>query len=488
MPRDGDCDMPDRSKPLQQARQDVKVGSAKVVASLLGGATLVIGSLLGFSWRFVDGVATSVSTHPQRELSPVASPIISARQFPQTLSDEVRINSVRRRLVAVANALPEGSCLSVDVEGKSLIDVNPSTPLVPASNMKLVVAYAALKLLGPDYTFNTSARGSLEGGQVVGDLFLVGGGDPVLVTSDYPSREFFPTFNQTRIEDLVDALAARGITSISGSVVGDESRYDVERYSPNLGLGIRGTEVGPLGALMISDGTLATSPIKPDQPALAAATELTRLLNDRGITVGGPPRVGNVSGDVGEIASIVSQPLRALVAEMLTNSDNNTAELILKEIGFTAKQSGSREAGIAAVTEQLVGDGLAVDGFVMADGSGLDRSNRLSCRLLMQILDSDGGFGDIGNGLSVLGKVGTLRDVLIDSPAAGRLYAKTGTLTDIKTLSGFTRYSDALAVRFALILNGKGVSNQGVYRPIWSALAGALASVSDAPSAAQLAP
>jgi len=139
--------------------------------------TLVVGSLLGFAWRFVDGVATSVSTHPARELTQVSSPIISARHFPQTLSDDVRINSVRRRLVGVANALPESSCLSVNVEGKLLVDVNPTVSLVPASNMKLVVAYAALKTLGADYTFNTSARATLDGSTVLGDLFIVGGGE-----------------------------------------------------------------------------------------------------------------------------------------------------------------------------------------------------------------------------------------------------------------------------------------------------------------------
>ena len=480
--------MTDRSKPLQQARHDVKVGSARVVATLLGGVTLVVGSVLGFSWRFVDGIATSVSTHTVREVPLVVTPLISARHFPQTLSDEVRIGSVRRRLVSVANGLPDGSCLVVEVEGRTLVEVNPTASLVPASNMKLVVAYAALNILGPDYTFNTSARGTVEGSQVVGDLVVVGGGDPVLVTADYPGREFFPTFNQTKVEDLVDAIVAKGIRSVTGSVVGDESRYDAERYSPNLGLGIRGTEVGPLGALMISDGTLATSPIKPDQPAIAAATEVTRLLTERGVTVAGAPRAGVVDPALGEIASVVSQPLRNVVAEMLTNSDNNTAELMLKEIGYVNRQTGTREAGIAAVNELITSAGLSPEGFVMTDGSGLDRSNRLSCQLLMQILDADGGFGDIGSGLSVLGKTGTLRDVLVDSPATGRLFAKTGTLTDVKTLSGFTRYSDTQAARFSMLLNGRGVSNQGVYRPIWSALATSLGSLSVSPTPAELAP
>ncbi|MFM9137124.1 MAG: D-alanyl-D-alanine carboxypeptidase/D-alanyl-D-alanine-endopeptidase, partial [Actinomycetota bacterium] len=370
----------------------------------------------------------------------------------------------------------------------ALVDVNSAGPLIPASNMKLVVAHAALNLLGPDYTFSTSARGVVDGSTIVGDLVIVGGGDPVLVTDDYPRREFFPTFNQTKVEELVDALVAKGITAITGSVVGDESRFDTERYAPNLGLGIKGTEVGPLGALMVSDGTLATSPIKPDQPALAAATEITRLLAERGVTIAGSPRIGVVAADVGEITSVVSRPLRDILAEMLTNSDNNTAELIVKEIGVATSGVGSRESVIAAITQHLVDSGFSTVGFVMSDGSGIDRANRATCRLFMEILAADGGYGDIGNGLAVLGKTGTLRDILIDSIATGRLLAKTGTLTDVKTLSGFTRYGESLAVQFSLLLNGKGVSNQGAYRPIWNALANAMGSASDAPSAADVAP
>ncbi|MFM9111744.1 MAG: hypothetical protein ACKOPB_00565, partial [Actinomycetota bacterium] len=93
--------MADRSRPLQQARRDVKMGSAKVVATLLGGATLLVGSILGFAWRFVHDVATSVSTHEVRDVAALSTPIISARHFPQTLSEEVRVSSVRRRLVNV---------------------------------------------------------------------------------------------------------------------------------------------------------------------------------------------------------------------------------------------------------------------------------------------------------------------------------------------------------------------------------------------------
>ena len=91
---------------------------------------------------------------------------------------------------------------------------------------------------------------------------------------------------------LADALVATGVRSVSGSIIGDESRYDKERFTPTLGLGIRTTEVGPLGSLMINDGVVTGNPIKPDNPALAAAQEFTNILISKGIAVSGAASVG----------------------------------------------------------------------------------------------------------------------------------------------------------------------------------------------------
>jgi D-alanyl-D-alanine carboxypeptidase/D-alanyl-D-alanine-endopeptidase (penicillin-binding protein 4) len=422
------------------------------------------------------------------ELKSISAPIINARRNPQTLSQDVRFRSLRSQLTALGKRLPTDSCLIVDIEGKRITSINADAPLLPASNMKLVVAMVALDVLTPDFVFSTSLVGKVNGDAIEGDAYLIGGGDPLLVTGNYPSTEPYPTFNFTRLENLFDALRSQGITQMRGAIVGDESRYDAERFSPSLGLGIKGTEVGPLGALMVNDGVITGNPIKPDNPALGAATELTNTLQNNGISVSGAPKVGSAPKDLSVIAKIDSMPLRDIVAEMLTNSDNNTAELLVKELGFATTGVGSREAGLEVMKAKLVEWGIPLDALVFVDGSGLDRGNRLTCSSLSALLARDGGFGPAGLGLAIAGQTGTLRDVLGDSLGAGKLRGKTGTLTGAKSLSGFVPYATDQASSFSLIINGANASNQTTYRPIWNALSDALGGFSGSPSASELAP
>jgi D-alanyl-D-alanine carboxypeptidase/D-alanyl-D-alanine-endopeptidase (penicillin-binding protein 4) len=343
-------------------------------------------------------------------------------------------------------------------------------------------------VLTPEFVFSTSLVGKVNGDAVEGDAYLIGGGDPLLVTGNYPATDPYPTFNFTRLENLFDVLRSQGITQIRGSVVGDESRYDAERFSPSLGLGIKGTEVGPLGALMVNDGVITGNPIKPDNPALGAATEFTNTLQNNGISVSGTPKVGSAPPDLSVIAKIDSLPLSDIVAEMLTNSDNNTAELLVKELGFATTGVGSREAGLEVMKAKLVEWGIPLDALTFVDGSGLDRGNRLTCSSLSALLAKDGGFGPAGLGLAIAGQTGTLRDVLADSLGAGKLRGKTGTLTGAKSLSGFVPYAADKASSFSLIINGANASNQTTYRPIWNALSDALGGFSGSPSASELAP
>ena len=479
----------DDSNSIQRARKKVKVGSARVVSSLLASVTLVGAVSLGVSWKLVNGIAQSVTPIASTtELKSISAPIINARRNPQTLSQDVRFRSLRSQLTALGKRLPTDSCLIVDIEGKRITSINADVPLLPASNMKLVAAMVALEVLTPEFVFSTSLVGKVNGDAVEGDAYLIGGGDPLLVTGNYPSTESYPTFNFTRLENLFDALRSQGITQIRGAIVGDESRYDAERFSPSLGLGIKGTEVGPLGALMVNDGVVTGNPIKPDNPALGAATEFTNTLQNNGITVSGAPKVGATPKDLSVIAKIDSMPLKDIVAEMLTNSDNNTAELLVKELGFATTGVGSREAGLEVMKAKLVEWGIPLDALVFVDGSGLDRGNRLTCSSLSALLARDGGFGPAGLGLAIAGQTGTLRDVLEDSLGAGKLRGKTGTLTGAKSLSGFVPYATDQASSFSLIINGANASNQTTYRPIWNALSDALGGFSGSPSASELAP
>ncbi len=475
---------------LTRTGQRVKAGSPRVVAATLVGALLIGAVPLAAMWQISDRVASAVtsmdaSTNVDTVLS---TPLLSARRTPNILSNEIRIGGLRNSLRPIIGRLPDQACLAVAVDGRSVVEANVKSPLTPASNQKILVAAVALQVLGPDFRYSTKIVGITNGDRIEGDLWIVGGGDPLLTAGDYPSTETQPTLYPTAIEPLIDALVSAGITSVSGSIVGDESRYDTERFTPSLGLGIRGTELGPLGALLLNDGVIATSPIKPDNPALSTAIEFTRLLTERGIAVSGGPKTGTASQDLPVIATVVSAPLTDVVTEMLTNSDNNTAELVLKELGLTDSAPGSRVAGIAVVLRELQAANIDIAELAMTDGSGLDRSNRVTCATLQSILVRDGGYGPLTMGFAIAGQSGTLADLFLTGPMTGVMRGKTGTLTGAKTLSAVIPYTDSQAIIFSLLLNGPGVSNQSSYRPIWLSLTDALAKFSLHPTAAEISP
>src|SRR5690606_35873154 len=97
--------------------------------------------------------------------------------------------------------------------------------------LKLLTATAALEELGPEHRFRTTLKGAAPvDGVVAGDAALVGGGDPLLSTPDYAARFRRQPQIFTDLTTLADAVVDAGIRQINGSVVGDESRYDRERY------------------------------------------------------------------------------------------------------------------------------------------------------------------------------------------------------------------------------------------------------------------
>lgn len=437
--------------------------------------------------RSKESKTGSLALSPKLPPPPI-TPIISARRIPQALVDSTLKVRVASKLQQLTTTLPAESCLTVRTDNREIFSLRSDLSLVPGSNMKLLTAAVALDVLKPDSVFSTKLLGVVEGSVVRGDIWLVGSGDPLLSTRSYPQTERFPTLTPTYIEDLVEALVAAGIKSISGSVVGDESLYDAERYSPNWGDGIRGTEAGPLGALMINDANTTESPVKLANPAFSAAKEFTRLLKESGIFVKGSPDIGTAPTNTPQIVKIDSAPLRDVVAEMLTNSDNNTAELLLKEIGRVSKNSATRIAGLEVIANKIVEWQLPSSGVALGDGSGLDRSTRLTCGLLTALLQRAGPDSDLVKGMSLAGSLGTLRENFVTGPAFNVLRGKTGTLTGVKALSGVFPFSNDRATIFTLLLNGTGTSTTEIYIPIWNSLVSSLASGGDTIDLEKVAP
>lgn len=397
---------------------------------------------------------------------PVVDPLLSVRRIATTAASDARSAATRARLATLVTRLPGRSCLLASVDGRVLASQSADVALAPASNMKLLVAATALDVLGAEHRFETRLVGKRFGATIVGDLWLVGGGDPLLSTRAYPPTQRFTTISPTYLDALADELAAGGVRIVSGSVVGDESRYDDERFVPSWGDGIRAIEAGPLSALLVDDGILLGEPLKPANPAVAAATAFTRLLEARGIRVFGAPQSGPAPPDGEVLARLVSAPLAASLVDLLTNSDNNAAELLLKEIGLARLGLPTRVSGLQVVADSMAARGVPMEGVVLVDGSGLSADNRVTCATLHALLTGFGPTSPIGQSLALAGTTGTLQDVLTSGPADGTVRAKTGTLHNVKSLSGFFP-TGGEQIAFALILTNPGISNRSAYRPLW---------------------
>jgi len=325
----------------------------------------------------------------------------------------------------------------------------------------------------------------MDAAGVVTDLFFVGGGDPVLVRNEYVASEKYPTTSGTSLETLADSIVAAGLKQITGSIVGVDTRYDDKRFVDAWPQSFHFTEAGPLGALFVDDGVVLGQPLKPDDPAIAAATELQNLLIARGVMVASVPRRDAVQSDVPVIASVQSAPLTYIIQEMLVNSDNNTAELLLKEIGFATKGTGSTAVGLEAVAEQLA-QWNANTNIQLFDGSGLAAEDRISCDVFMILLNKfSSTFPDL---LAVASQSGTIRDVFGGTAVEGKLRGKTGTLNGVKALVGYLPIPNSEPVMFSLLMNKSGIDNQNSYRPIWYALAESIGKASATPSVEQLTP
>lgn len=273
----------------------------------------------------------------------IVTPVLSVRRLPVVVAAPIAARRLRQDLAKEVARLPADSCLAVagpDVAFAHRADA----PVVPASTAKLLTATGALLALGPDRRLSTAvvAGAPPVEGVVTGDLILQGGGDPLLATADYVARFRRQPQAFTDLDALAAAVVDAGVRRVSGAVVGDDGHYDRARYVAGWPARyIDQNVVGPLSGLSVNDGFASfptpadpDRPLEPaDDPAASAAATFAGLLEGRGVAVGGPARSGSAPADAMSVAAIRSAPLGDVVAQLLGESDNNTAELLLKEVG-----------------------------------------------------------------------------------------------------------------------------------------------------------
>jgi serine-type D-Ala-D-Ala carboxypeptidase/endopeptidase (penicillin-binding protein 4) len=440
----------------------------------------------GLGLRSSGGTAAAGTTRT------LHTPLWSPRRVPQPIVDAVGSQRLQSALDGTVGGTPV--CFVVEDGGASIAEHAPDAPLIPASTQKLLTAAVALAVLGPDTHLETrvvAPKAPAKG--TVDRIWLVGGGDPLVMTPDFvalrgqlPELRGSPT---TSLAALADAVVAAGVKRIPGGVVGDDSRYETLRYIPTWRTSYRTDgEIGPLGALTVNGGFSAIRPVPQavDDPAVYAAEELASLLRDRGVSIGRAATRGTAPANAVQVATIPSPAIKDLVGEILTTSDNLGAELLTREIGLHQSHQGTTIAGTQAITAELKALGLPTAGLTLVDGSGLDRNNRATCRLLAATLDlgAQPRFASLWSGLPIGGRTGTLVEELNGTPLDGTLHAKTGTLDNVTGLVGIVERGRFL--RFSFVANGSFTKKGG--DDLHDQIALVVAGFPDAPPADALVP
>jgi D-alanyl-D-alanine carboxypeptidase/D-alanyl-D-alanine-endopeptidase (penicillin-binding protein 4) len=328
--------------------------------------------------------------------------------------------------------------------GETVYSRNGGLSLLPASNEKLAVTYAALTALGPSFRIETDVLGDGERAGSIwrGDLVLKGYGDPTLDAAD--------------LRRLALQVRAAGIRRVTGRVLGDESWFDSRRTVIGWKPAFYIIESPPLSALIVDRGRVGRFTSR--DPALAAAQGFGISLAAAGVRVAGGAAVGLAPEDAAPIAEIDSPPLARIVRWMDRESDNFVAEMLLKQLGAVQGSRGSTAAGIGVVTGLLAEAGVPLSGVRLVDGSGLSLLDRLTANALVALLSTMWNDDEVRlellASLPLAGRTGTLDHRMRTGAAAGVVRAKTGTTSNASALSGFAgdRYV------FSILQNGWPVS------------------------------
>ena len=357
--------------------------------------------------------------------------------------DRATVGRSFARWIARAGATYSGAVVRDLTTGEALYAARADRPRIPASVEKLFTTAAALGTLVPTGHLQTrvARTGTLDRGALDGDLLLIGGGDPTLGADD--------------LQRLAREVRRAGIRRVSGSVIGDESRFDGLRGGPRTSGAADVDMSGVLGALTINRGYAA----RPGGPALAAARRFARALRARGVRVSGRTTTGEAPLDAEPIAAAASPSILELAQTTNITSDNFYAETLLKALA--AQESAPARTALGASVARSALLGMGVSPGTIADGSGLSRRNTVTARQVVGLLARMHA-SDLGpafeSTLAVAGRTGTLRRRLIGTSAEGACRGKTGTLRDVSTLAGYCRTLEGHVVAFAILLNGVNVS------------------------------
>ena len=455
-------------------------------------------------------------------LSPGVFPMTS-EQLGAQLDAEVRGK-------ALAAADLAGQVLDL-ASGQMLWSRRGGEARIPASNQKVVTSCAALTLLGPEHRLETSVhlRGAVHtDGTLEGDLIIKGAGDPNLsgrffdgditfVLRDFASRireagirrvqgpvvldahcfddqvvhEAWPmdqlrfwyeapvcglNLNDGCVDVVVEATRAGELARVRCEPEGwlqvatrVKTRPRGQRAQNGIGLDRADLQTVQVTGWIREGSADYRGYITVQDPVRFFGVMLRRELEGQGVTLAGGVAVASAPVDCSGLrclARTVSH-VSSLVQVANTSSQNLYAECLLKELGARVEGEGSWPGGARAVGRYLQRFGEVAAPFVVDDGSGLSRRNRVTAAgmvgILQAILQTPAGEIFVGS-LARSGETGSLRKRMRGSGERGRIAAKTGHLSDVNTLSGYVLDREG-EPRLAFSLLGSGFLRDGVSSP-----------------------
>ena len=354
--------------------------------------------------------------------------------------------------------------------GRILFDRGGSESRIPASNMKLLTAVAALRALGPDHRFSTRLLAGPETNQVV----LTGGGDVLLSAGESaPNQVLGHAGLATLATTAVTALQAAGTTG-ELKVLVDDSLFTGPALNPAWAEGdVAAGEVAPLSPLALNSARFdpsVTSGPRPQDSAVTAAEAFAVLLKTAGAAAGLTVAAGveryTAPKAPGQEPTVLAEVQSATVGQqidlMLQTSDNYLAEVLGRMAASAAGEPASSEGATAAVRAQLAAVGIPTDAMRLADVSGLALANQVSARQFAEVVRAITSGADVRlraalDGFPVAGLTGTLDSRYGDGTTArgaGLVRAKTGTLNSVIALSGYVVDADGRLLVFSFIGNG----------------------------------
>lgn len=326
----------------------------------------------------------------------------------------------------------------------ALVSSQASEGQIPASNMKAVTAFVALKTLGPA---NRPVTRAVTDGALT-RLTLVGGADPLLNDERLSALAF-------RTVQGLAALSPTGRPPTQIRVYFDDSLFAPHVAARGWRISYVPSQVNPVSALQRLRVTTTT-------PARDATTAFARSLTARGVRATVVTR--SMAGSGASVASLTGLPVQAAIDRMLKTSDNDVAEMLARRSALAAGNSASWVGWRSAALRTLAAAGISTTGLAIEDGSGLSRSNRLTTTALASLMGRvattvEPSLAGYLKALPLAGKDGTLAasngryNTSPTSCAVGRLSAKTGTLSGVIALSGVAIAKDGRPRAFSFVVN-----------------------------------